>query len=176
VADPAPDAGPCVACGYRDSIDGDFCGPCREKKAVEDYLADDAPRIKRRQEGWGSWASSADALRERQRRHRLREKVQPKVPASAFDDPWELGAEAVDLLHRIRRGLPGTSPVLDSVDECAELIRQLAYGPQPAPSRPVSVRKRLPGGLVGMHNRWHVAAGKPCTCPPALAEALRSRP
>jgi hypothetical protein len=74
----------------------------------------------------GTWTNSADALRERQWRHRLREKVQPKVPAHSNRDPWELGGEAVDLLHRIKRGLPVTSPVLAGVEECAELIRMLA--------------------------------------------------
>jgi hypothetical protein len=59
---------PCPSCGYRATIDGDFCGPCRERRAVEDYLVDDAPVIKRRQEDGEPGPSSADALRERQRR------------------------------------------------------------------------------------------------------------
>lgn len=110
-----------------------------------------------------------------QRRHRLREKVRPRELAHPNSDPWELGGEALDLLHRIKMGLPATSPVYHHVEECAETIRMLAWGPKSVPSPPKAERK-LPGGLVGMHNRWHVAAGKPCTCPPALAEELRKKP
>lgn len=75
VADPEPAVSLCVFCGYRDAIDGDGCGPCRERLAVESYLRKDEPRIRKRRADWGAWTSSPDALRERQRRHRLREKV-----------------------------------------------------------------------------------------------------
>jgi hypothetical protein len=54
MADPVPDASLCVACGYRDSIDGDFCGPCRERHAVAEYIAKDKPRIRDRQVQWGA--------------------------------------------------------------------------------------------------------------------------
>jgi hypothetical protein len=110
------------------------------------------------------WTSSADALRERQRRHRLREKVRPGEPAHPNSDPWELGGEALDLLHRIRRGLPGTSSVLDSIEECAELIRMLAWGLESPPSPP-KAEVKIPPGRIGMHNRWHVKGGRPCNCP-----------
>jgi hypothetical protein len=109
----------------RYSVDGDLCGPCLERSAEAAYIqmrsreSTSAVRM-------GTWTNSADALRERQWRHRLREKVQPKVPAHSNSHPWELGGEAVDLLHRIKRGLPVTSPVLAGVEECAELIRMLA--------------------------------------------------
>jgi hypothetical protein len=53
------------------------------------------------------------------------------------------------------------------LDDACELVKQLGWGPQSVPSFPKTERK-LPGGLVGMHNRWHVAAGKPCNCPPPL--------
>jgi len=87
---------------------------------VDDYLADDAPVIKRRREQWGAWTGSPDALRERQRRSRLIRNTRPREPARAFDDPLELADRALEHLHRIKRGLPGTSPVHPSVEECAD--------------------------------------------------------
>lgn len=107
-----------------------------ERRAVGEYLERDAPVIERRRERWGTWTASADALRERQRRSRLIRNTRPREPATAFDDSLELADRALEHLHRIKRGLPGTSPVHPSVEECAELIRMLAWGPEDQGSRP----------------------------------------
>jgi hypothetical protein len=69
-------------------------------------------------------------------RSRLIRNTRPREPARAFDDPLELADRALEHLHRIKRGLPGTSPVHPSVEECAELIRMLGWGPQPTRPRP----------------------------------------
>lgn len=66
---------------------------------------------------------------ERQRRHRLREMMRPKVVASGFDDPWELAAEALKSLHRMR-SIRDPSALLAEIEECEELVRRLAWGPE----------------------------------------------
>jgi hypothetical protein len=131
VADPAPDVSLCVACGYRDSIGGDFCGRCREEKAVADYLEADVPAIKRRQVGWGVWTGSADALRERQRRSRLIRNTRPRERPHGNADPLELCWEALEHLARVRQALRSNAPGRQHLDEACELVRQLAWGPSP---------------------------------------------
>jgi hypothetical protein len=167
VADPEPAVSLCVFCGYRDAIDGDPCAVCMERRAVSEYLQKDQPRIQQRREQWRHWSDTADHARERQRRHRLLVNTRPRESSTAFDDPLELADRALESLQRVRQALRSNVVGRQHLDDACELVKQLGWGPQSVPSLPKAERK-LPGGLVGMHNRWHVAAGKPCNCPPQL--------
>jgi hypothetical protein len=73
-----------------------------------------------------------EALAARQREHRLRQKVWPRGERPAPNaDPWQLAAEALDLLDGLRRELrPAGRAVLD-LEQAMERIRQLATGPEP---------------------------------------------
>lgn len=166
----------CFSCGYRDDIgDGDGCAPCREARAVDDYLEDDAPRIKKRRRGWGVWTQSADAARERQRRHRLLTGTKPREFAHPSSDPLELANEALEHLVRVRQALKSNFRATEHLDEAEELLKRLGWGPTSVPSLPGIRGPKMPPGRIGMHNRWHVKEGKPCNCPPALAEELRKK-
>ena len=85
--------------------------------------------VEARRDGWRSRTQSAAAQRERQRRHRLREKVQPREPARPHADPWELGAECLDHLQRVRAAIGANVSARHHLDAAQELVRQLAHGP-----------------------------------------------
>jgi len=168
MADPAPVA-TCPACG-RNPIEDDetgWCSQCSDNHAVESYWAKDAPVIQARRDSWRSRSQSAAAQRERQRRHRLREKVQPREPARPNADPWELGAECLDHLQRVRAAIGANVGARHHLDEAQELVRQLAHGPLSKPADPV-FNVTTPGGRMrrNMHLRWHVRGGRPCNCRP----------
>lgn len=110
---------------------------------------------------------------QRQREHRLRDRVRPDRPATLQSDPWLLGAEALDHLDQLRRSLSRWS-VADHLEPAAESIKKLAWGPEespwepedpPAPD-PVPVFDNTPrgSGQKGMHSRWHIKGGRPCNC------------
>jgi hypothetical protein len=145
-----------------------------ERRTVQAYMEADGLDIKKRRERWGSWTNSAEHMRERQRRHRLRTETKPHEFADKFTDPLELAHVALRKLVRIRRAIPATSPVHDEVEEVSELIRQLAHGPQEGPSRPAlpepafDLTTPAGRGRLGQHRRWHASGKRPCTC--------RSRP
>lgn len=107
-----------------------------ERNAVEQYLEADAPVIKRRRQRWGVWTQSADAARERQRRHRLRETVRPTEPAGEWVDPWEVAKKALDDVHRVRQALRSQVTARAHLEDVAEAIRVLAWGPEDQGSRP----------------------------------------
>jgi len=77
------------------------------------------------------------ALAERQREHRLRERVRPKMPVDSNADPWVVASEGLDAVDRLRRpsmyGERGSSTKID-LELVAERLRQLAWGPSPEKS------------------------------------------
>jgi len=74
-------------------------------------------------------SASAEHATERQRTHRLRERLRPQNPASQFTDPWELANSLLILCSEIRT--ESTNPrLLARLDDLEEGIRQLAWGPE----------------------------------------------
>jgi hypothetical protein len=71
-----------------------------------------------------------DALSARQRERRLRERIRPKEPAATNADPWQIADEALDLLDTTRLRLVRLKMSIDDIDEVAELLRRLAWGPE----------------------------------------------
>jgi hypothetical protein len=74
-----------------------------------------------------------EALAERQREHRLRERVRPTEPPEPNADPWLIADEALDAVDRLRKpsfaGDRGISRDED-FELVAELIRKLCWGPE----------------------------------------------
>jgi hypothetical protein len=99
----------------------------------EAYSERDRSAVRVRLIAWSERTTRADAevVRLRQVRHRLIVAVRPKTQAPVGVDPWELGAEAVRALGRVRSALPRTSSRIDDLEQAIELVRQLAWGPDP---------------------------------------------
>jgi hypothetical protein len=181
VADPAP-IELCPRCALRDVEDDrtGWCRKCAEDGALEKYVNRNDEELARLQKNWQrrtkrAFSDAPAALAERQRWHRLKEKTRPRQPADPYVNPLQLANDALQHLTRVKAFVPGNSRTSSHLEEVEEALKQLAWGAESAPSPPKVERKFSPG-KIGMHNRWHRDAGKPCTCPPALAEALRSRP
>jgi hypothetical protein len=131
----------CPRCGRRVQEDDrtGFCIPCAGQSVVEQYQLQEVKEIAARRQSWakqkGRACNSRPAARERQRRHRLLEQVRPTEPAPPGTDPLELGREGVLCLndvigHFSKEGLPAQ---LVALHRAREIIRQLAWGPDPNP-------------------------------------------
>jgi hypothetical protein len=75
-------------------------------------------------------SETPEALAARQREHRLRERVRPAEPVAPNADPWLIADEALDLLDRTRLRLVRLKMSIDDIDQAAELLRRLAWGPE----------------------------------------------
>jgi hypothetical protein len=76
-----------------------------------------------------------DALAARQREHRLRVRVRPKLPVASNADPWLVADEALDALDRLRQAWSRPHrrrdrAVVEDFELAAELLRRLAWGPE----------------------------------------------
>jgi len=135
VADPAPVDEICASCGYR-AIEDDktgWCLPCSANRVVEAYAMKEAQAIAKRRKAWRKRTTpvasdSAEALRERQRKHRLYAALQPRERPPREADPWELAREALKHLQMVRPAARGDR-ARAHLAEVAEIIRQLAVGP-----------------------------------------------
>jgi hypothetical protein len=74
-------------------------------------------------------AASPEHATERQRFHRLRERLRPKEPPAADSDPWEIANEALLLLAAIRPSIRNAQ-ALAKLEQAEELVKQLAWGPE----------------------------------------------
>jgi hypothetical protein len=125
----------CPACGRREiDTPSGVCTPCALERMAEAYAAEDRRRAVERTALWmertgePQAAIRPDALR--QIRRQLRLTVQPRTPPPATADPWVLGAEAIHLLTRVKVTARSTK-LRRRLDDAIELIRQLAWGPDP---------------------------------------------
>jgi hypothetical protein len=103
---------------------------------VEKYLDREAAAIETRQRKWRDRTQPSDeavATRERQRVHRLREKVRPRTIMESVD-PWQVGLSALQRLARPRSSVRSNSRALGLLEEIAEDIRALAWVPTDARS------------------------------------------
>lgn len=127
----------CPSCGVRDVEDArtGFCARCAGERAAESYLAAESEAIATRREAWANISARARDLlrpsdRERQRRHRMLERIRPREPAPPHADPFQVAEEALfhlGRLHATVRHHPTLAPDLEAAEE---LIRQLAWGPE----------------------------------------------
>jgi hypothetical protein len=106
-------------------------GPkCSSEALVEDYLARESEAADERHRKWKERSDAPEALKWRQRKHRLHAAVQPKERPGPFQDPWELAREGLNHLAKIReiafRGRGGR----EHWEAIAEAIKQLAVGPE----------------------------------------------
>jgi len=142
VAAPGPASELCPSCAARPIEDPrtGFCARCAGERRVEEYLFAEAAAIAARRRAWRSRtreARSPEIAREldravqteRQRRHRLLERTRPREPAPRHTDPLRLADEALRQLRRMR-GSARTPFERERIEAVAELIRQLAWGPE----------------------------------------------
>ena len=107
-------------------------GPkCSGEAVVERYVERERTAVEERQQRWKKQQPSEtpEALRERQRKHRLYAAVQPRERPDANVDPWELAHEGLRHLGKLKatvRGERGRAH-LAAAEEC---LRQLAVGPE----------------------------------------------
>jgi len=77
-----------------------------------------------------SASDEPDALAARQREHRLKERMRPKVVLAANADPWLVADDALDCLERIRPYLVQLRAPLEDLEQAEELVKELAWGPR----------------------------------------------
>jgi hypothetical protein len=123
----------CPRCALREITNEatGWCGPCAGEDATERYLAREREAVELRRRRWKQQQPSEtrEALRERQRKHRLYAAVQPRERPDAGTDPWELAAEGLRHLAKLNASVRGDRgrTHLAAAEEC---LRQLAVGPE----------------------------------------------
>jgi hypothetical protein len=128
----------CVARDVPEDSRTGFCERCDSTRATERYQAKQGAEAAQRRKSWSARTGSerTDQQRgwdaERQRLHRLRERIRPREPVGDEVDPWELGNQALLIATGLRSSIKNSGP-LARLDELLELIRQLAYGPHDEP-------------------------------------------
>jgi hypothetical protein len=123
----------CPSCTRREiDTPSGLCAPCVVARTAELYAERDHFAVRLRSISWSERTTQpeVEVVRLRQQRSRLRRIVQPDEPAPADVDPWQICAEAVRALGRVRSALPRTSSRIDDLERTVELVRQLAWGPQ----------------------------------------------
>lgn len=105
---------------YQETREG-LCRACHMEDRRSNYAERDRARIDARRAWW----------RDRQRLHRDRARFRPTEPLSEGDDPFETGREALDEIDRLRDDI-GSADLLARLDNVAELVKQLAWGPEEA--------------------------------------------
>jgi hypothetical protein len=126
----APLADLCPNCAVRPIEDDEtgFCLSCSDNYGVERYWEKDRPIVEARRADWKARTSSPAALRERQRRHRLREAIRSREAPSEWTDPWELGHECLQHLERVRQAMGSNVIARDHLRTAEELVRQRPQG------------------------------------------------
>jgi len=122
----------CPRCGKEEITDEEtgWGDNCATEHVVEQYVARESEAADERHRKWKQRSDSPEALKWRQRRHRLYAAVQPKERPGPYVDPWELASEALQHLGKIRSAaLKGTNGQ-QHLEAIAECIRQLATGPE----------------------------------------------
>jgi hypothetical protein len=123
----------CPSCTRREiDTPSGLCARCVVERVRENYVERDHAAVSFRFVAWSERTTRADAeaVKLRQQRSRIRAAVRPREPAPVGTDPWALGAEAVQLLGRVRSAIPRTSTRAGDLERAVELVRQLAWGPQ----------------------------------------------
>ncbi len=96
------------------------------------YLEQDTKAADERRARWRknalSPSESSEATKWRQRPHRLAVTVQPIERPAADSDPWLLAVTALAHLGKLRSGVGLNGR--ERLDQVAEIIRQLAVGPE----------------------------------------------
>ncbi len=100
-----------------------------------------------------SASDQPEALAARQREHRLRERIRPKLPVLPNADPWVVCDEGLDAIDRIRFLVHPQGQVLEELDLAAERLRRLAWGPEedfPGPLGHAPTAPRPYGAVRGL--------------------------
>ena len=128
----------CPGCTYRSQGESGLCGPCEAKDLLRRRLDKEAVQITGRRDAWRirtgtSAASAASAIpevaAERQRKHRMLERIKPREPVDDLADPWELANVALLHLAHLKPASARNPRLADALDAVEEAIRRLAWGP-----------------------------------------------
>lgn len=103
---------------------------CANEHLVEQYMARESEAADERHRKWKGRSDSPEALKWRQRRHRLYAAVQPKERPGPYTDPWELAYEGLHHLTKIRASAVKAANGEQHLEAVQECIRQLAVGPE----------------------------------------------
>lgn len=123
----------CPACGRAPQTDErtGWCEACALRRRLERYNERTRREATERHDAWAARALEArrawDA--ERQHRHRLLERVRPRRPAPRGLDPLEIADAALHALEALRPAA-ARSESHELLEEVAEALRQLAWGPE----------------------------------------------
>jgi hypothetical protein len=111
-----------------------WCNQCSDAVVVEKYIAREEAAIAERRRKWRKGTAkrgsdAPEALKWRQRKHRLYAAVQPMERPDANSDPWQIAFEGLQALKKIRGSMKGVW-AQQYVEIVAECIRQSAMGPE----------------------------------------------
>lgn len=112
----------CTGCAirYQNPKTG-LCDECNDDHLRIRAAEADAERSENRKAWW----------RDKQRKHRDHEKLQPAEPLSDDADPLLVGSRAIEMLFRVRRSISNATQVA-MLDEAIEIVKQLGWGPEEA--------------------------------------------
>jgi hypothetical protein len=120
----------CPKCASEEITDPETgWGPkCASEAVVEQYVERETKAAGERHQKWKQRSDSPEALKWRQRKHRLYAAVQPRERPDRYTDPWELAHEGLKELWHLKNSVRGDRgrAHLEAVAEC---IKQLAVGP-----------------------------------------------
>jgi hypothetical protein len=109
-----------------------WCRKCAEAAALERYRdAKDAEVavLRRRWRRRTAFSDAPEALAERQRWHRLKEKTKPKEPPDPNTNPLQLAFDALQHLNHVQASVRSNSRARDHIEQVEEALKQLAWGP-----------------------------------------------
>lgn len=140
----------CPACGIREvNTPSGFCSVCVVERAAESYAVEDRNRVAQRTAAWAETRAGDRYSLLRRQRKRMVEQLRPRQPATTFD-PWTIALEALSNLNHMRGRETVTRA---SIDEVAEAIRRLAWGPDDGDGTVIverrhKGRRQIPGQLT----------------------------
>jgi hypothetical protein len=108
-----------------------WCAQCSDAVVVENYIAREDAAIAERRRKWKKRSASdaSEALKWRQRKHRLIAAVQPNEPPPPNCDPYELAYRALQSLKRLEPTAAKSPPGHEHLELIRETVKQLAVGP-----------------------------------------------
>lgn len=120
----------CPGCSYRlQEPESGLCKHCEGERVRSAYIERELAEVSGRRRVWSTWASSSrENLRDRQRRHRLKDRIRPRRAPPRQADPLVLGAEAIASLVKVKR-VVASAEMREQIEEAIERIRWLASGP-----------------------------------------------
>jgi hypothetical protein len=115
-----------------------WCSQCSDAVVVEKYIEREEVAVADRRRKWRKRSASdaPEALKWRQRKHRLYMAVQPNEPPPPNCDPYELAFQALQSLKRLEAAAAKSHGGQQHLESVREIVKQLAVGPTDDSPRP----------------------------------------